>query len=271
MPVEAAHCIDVVQVYDSDAGPVPALRGVDVVLEAGTITVITGPSGAGKSTLLRLLAGLEPPTAGEVLIDGQATARLRNRARRGFMARHVGYVFQRPHENLLEDLTVRQHLALATRLCGRPHSAAALDAVRDEAGLGDVPDVRPAALSAGQQQRLAFAMARIGGPTIVVADEPSAELDGAEAAALAASMRAAADRGDTFAIATHDPVLMAVADQRLVVRRGLASSYSTRREHDIALIDDVGRLQMPDSIRDLFPSGRARMSIDTEGMRLDPP
>jgi putative ABC transport system ATP-binding protein len=270
MPVEAARCIDVVQVYDSDAGPVPALRGVDVVLEVGSITVITGPSGAGKSTLLRLLAGLEPPTAGEVLINGQATAKLRSRARRGFVAHHVGYVFQRPHENLLEDLTVRQHLALATRLCGHHRSASSLDRRRDESGVDDLPDVRPAALSAGQQQRLAFAMARIGRPTIVVADEPSAELDGAEAEALALSMRTAADRGATFAVATHDPVLMAVADQRLVVRRGLAASYSTRREHDIALIDDVGRLQLPDTVRDLFPSGRARLSIDTEGMRLDP-
>lgn len=270
MPGDAARCVDVVQVYDSEAGPVPALRGVDLALAAGTITVVTGPSGAGKSTLLRLLAGLERPTAGEVVIGGQGTARLRARARRSFLTRHVGYVFQRPHENLLDDLTVHQHLVLGCRLGGRRPTTAAVDAVRRDAGIDDLPDVRPGALSAGQQQRLAFALARLNGPTIVVADEPSAELDGDEAAALASTMRTAADAGATFALATHDPVLMAVADQRVVVRRGLAAAYPTRGEQGVTFIDDDGRVQLPSSVRDLFPSARARLSLDNDGVRLEP-
>jgi putative ABC transport system ATP-binding protein len=217
---EAAACRDVVQVYLSAAGNVAALRGVDASFPVGTVTVLVGPSGAGKSTLLRLLAGMERPTAGEVIIAGQETAGLSTRSRRALFARHVGYVFQRAQENLFDYLTVAQHADLAHRMRGLKPSAASIESLLAAAGLSDRASDRPAALSAGRQQQLSFALACAGGPSLIVADEPSAELDAQAAAELTRQIFGYVRAGSTFVIATHDPILIDLADQRLVVARG---------------------------------------------------
>ena len=159
--------------------------------------MVIGPSGAGKSTFLRLLACLERPSAGDVFIGGEPTALLGHRARRQLAARRLGYVFQRPAENLLEYLTVAEHMTLAARMratAARRSDAAAPstrrpggDRVAARGHRPRRPD-RPAARGTcrpGEQQRLAFAMAVVGEPALVIADEPSAELDPAATAALA--------------------------------------------------------------------------------------
>jgi putative ABC transport system ATP-binding protein len=237
MPVDAAACRDLVQVYPSESGAVPALRGVDAHFATGSITVITGPSGAGKSTLLRLLACLEHPTAGDVWIARQQTGTMRKRVRRDLVARHIGYVFQRPRDNLLDYLTASEHLALALqmRVGHRPSGIECRDMLASF-GLDDITSRRPDDIAAGSQQLLAFAMATIGAPAIVVGDEPSAELDADATGRLVALLRTSSGAGRTFVLATHDPSIMAIADQHIEVRRGLVTDLTLpgRPEHDDA-------------------------------------
>ena len=270
MPDDAASCHDLVQVYPSDAGAVPALRGIDARFPIGSITVVAGPSGAGKSTLLRLLAGLERPTAGEVWITGRRTAQLGQRARRRLAAQHVAYVFQRPRDNLLDYLTVAEHVALGARMRTGRVGAETLAAGLDPFGLRDVAGRRPDALSAGEQQRLAFATATAGDPALVVADEPSAELDAAATAALVGVLRHEAARGRTFVLATHDPMLVAAADQRLLVSNGSLVARARRGEDDVTVIDESGRIRLPDDVLALFPRRRASIERDGAGVRIDP-
>lgn len=235
MPADAASCRDLVQVYPSESGAVPALRGVDAQFPTGSITVITGPSGAGKSTLLRLLACLEPPTAGDVWIAGQRTSTMRKRARHNLVARNIGYVFQRPHDNLIDYLTAIEHLALALKMRTGQHSTdrdyreilASID-------LGDLATSRPNEFAAGPQQLLAFTMATIGAPALVIGDEPTAELDSDATDRLITLLRTSINTGRTFVLATHEPAIVAIADQHLEVRRGLVTDLTppTRRTQD---------------------------------------
>lgn len=232
MPAEAAACRGLVQVYNSASGNVAALRGIDAVFNVGSVTAIVGPSGAGKSTLLRLLAGLEAPAAGDVVVAGHSTAMLRTRQRRRIMARHIGYVFQRPQDNMFDYLSVAEHVDLAARLRDIAPQEQDTALTIKEAGLMGLAHHKPGELSAGQQQRLAFALARVGGPALVVADEPSAELDPDSCHQLVAQIRQQALEGATFVIATHDPYLIAASDQQIVVERGLATTHETQPIHD---------------------------------------
>ena len=235
MPDDAASCRDLMQIYPSDSGAVPALRGVDAQFPVGSITVVTGPSGAGKSTLLRLLACLERPVAGEVFIAGERTAHLRRNARRELITRQIGYVFQRPRDNLLDYLTAAEHLTMALQMRnGQRVGRVDRNAMMASFNLDDVASRRPDQLGAGRQQLLAFAMAIAGDPAIVVADEPTAELDADAAAGLIRQLAVAAGAGRTFVLATHDPMVMAIADQHLVVRRGLLEQHEllARRPDD---------------------------------------
>src|SRR5688500_5514592 len=172
----AAECREVVQVYPSGSGPVHALRGVSFTVAHGSLTAVIGPSGAGKSTLLRMLGGLERPAVGEVLIGGQRTEHLSGRARRRIVGRRIGHAVQIPAHNLLEYLSVREHVRLAWSMRASA-PAGAVDRLVAAAGLPEGASVRPGDLAVGEQQRLAFAMAVAGDPDLVVADEPTASLD----------------------------------------------------------------------------------------------
>jgi putative ABC transport system ATP-binding protein len=278
----AASCRDLVQIYPAADRAVAALRGVDADFERGTITMVIGPSGAGKSTFLRLLACLERPSAGDVFIGGEPTALLSHRARRHLAARRLGYVFQRPAENLLEYLTVVEHMTLASRMRSTAtrrddhdrSSAAEHDAIASllaATNLAELTDRRPQDLSAGEQQRLAFAMAVVGEPALVIADEPSAELDPAATTALADLLKLLSDLDTTLVIASHDPVLMAVADQVLVIRNGTLSARGLGVDPPLAVLDATGRIQLPDDAGERLPDGRARIEADGDGFRIERP
>ena len=216
----SASCRDVVRVYRSASGPVRALKGVDADIPAGQVTAIVGPSGSGKTTLLRILAALDRPTEGEVQVAGASLEALSRRGRRALRRRHVGYVFARPSENLLDYLTARQLIVLAARLRG--HAIDQWEPARLLAALGleHRLDHRPVEMSGGEQQRLALAAAVVGGPALVLADEPTAELDQSSAQRLVASLHALAERGTALAVATHDPVVVAAADRVIRIADG---------------------------------------------------
>jgi putative ABC transport system ATP-binding protein len=197
----AVRLDEVVKVYAHATSRVRALRGITLTLPAGRLTAVAGPSGSGKSTLLRLLAGMDRPTSGSVTIAGLEGAGAYEQRRA------VGYVFQRPSDNFVPYLTVEEHLALAGD--GNGEGRAALDRLE----IAHTAGRRPAELSGGEQQRAALAQLLVAGNPMVVADEPTAELDTASAQALLASLRALVEGGTTFVVATHDPGVMAVADE----------------------------------------------------------
>ena len=266
----AAECREVVQVYPSGSGPVHALRGVSFTIRRGSLTAVIGPSGAGKSTLLRMLGGLERPAVGEVLIGGERTEHLSGRARRRLVGRRIGHVFQIPAHNLLDYLTVRDHVRLAWRMrASEPPGA--VDRLLAAAGLVDLAPARPDDLAVGEQQRLAFAMAVAGDPDLVVADEPTASLDPEGAAILIEMLRDLTARGQTLVVSTHDHRLLDLADQVLVIRSGVLVAAGPRELGPPAVIDTAGRLALDPATLALFPDGRVRITPDGDGIRVDRP
>lgn len=202
-------CRGVTKVYRAPTGPVTALFGVDLDFPSCSLSVIRGASGSGKSSLLRILAGTDRPTSGSAVIAGQEVESLSARRRRAMRRRHVGYVHQEPSHNLLPYLTSAAQLRLWAQMRGAPTGE--VDELLEVLGIGSRADHRPDQLSGGEQQRLAFASAVIGRPALVVADEPTAELDSHSAAQLMAAVRDLAARGSTVVVSSHDDVVAAAA------------------------------------------------------------
>ncbi|MFN2489943.1 MAG: ABC transporter ATP-binding protein [Actinomycetota bacterium] len=215
----AASCSDVVKIYLSAAGHVRALDAVDAEFPERAVTAVLGPSGSGKSSLLKILAGLERATSGQVEVGGAWFSGLGpgglRRARRAL----VGYVFQRPSDNLISYLTVIEHLRLAARLRSR-EGGGEVDELLEVLGLGPRATSLPRHLSGGEQQRVAFAQAVIGAPAVVIADEPTAELDGRSARALVDVIGDLARRGSAIIVATHDVAVSQGAQRRIVLDHG---------------------------------------------------
>jgi putative ABC transport system ATP-binding protein len=210
LPSDVA-CAGLVKEYATATGTVRALKGVDAAFPAGRVTAVVGPSGSGKSSLLRILAVTTCPTAGSVRIGGVDVAALGARGRRRVRRELVGYVFQQPADNLLPYLTAREQLELAARLRGR-RGAGEVERLLAALGLEHRADHRPEQLSGGEQQRLAFAAAVIGGPALVVADEPTAELDSEAGERLMQAVLGLRDQGTSLVVSSHDPVVTGAVD-----------------------------------------------------------
>jgi putative ABC transport system ATP-binding protein len=198
---------------------VHALRGVSLTFPAGEFTAIMGPSGSGKSTLMHLLAGLDRPTSGSVVVDGQELAGLDDRRLTNLRRDKLGFVFQA--YNLVPVLTAEENITLPTTLAGRKPEKGWLDTLVDTVGLRDRLTHRPSELSGGQQQRVAVARALIARPAVVFADEPTGNLDSASSAEVLRLLRRAVDEfGQTVIMVTHDAGAAAAADRVVVLRDG---------------------------------------------------
>jgi predicted ABC-type transport system involved in lysophospholipase L1 biosynthesis ATPase subunit len=201
------------KVYGPAALPVPALRGVSAAVAAGEFVAVTGPSGCGKSTLLHLLAGLEAPTSGTVLVNGTDLGRLDEDGRTAFRGRHIGVVFQA--FNLLDILTAEENVALPLTLAGVP-TAAATPRAREalgRVGLSGRAGHRPAELSGGEQQRVAVARALVADPPLILADEPTGNLDATSGRVVFDLLRGLAGGRRTVVMVTHDPAMARRADR----------------------------------------------------------
>jgi putative ABC transport system ATP-binding protein/macrolide transport system ATP-binding/permease protein len=216
----AAACRGVGKTYRTATESVTALDDVTLTIPRARVTVVVGPSGSGKSSLLRLLACIDSPDRGEVHVAGQRVDRLRARARRRLRRRQVAYLFQRPGDNLLPYLDADGQVRLAAQLRGAAVSAEEALALLDRLGLRERADHRPAQLSGGEQQRLAVACGVVGDPALVVADEPTAELDTAAAERVLVAMEDLAAAGVGFVLSSHDPRVMAIADGLLRLDHG---------------------------------------------------
>ena len=269
MPAGAAvRCSRLLRIYPSAAGETHALRGVDAEFAAGAVTAITGPSGSGKTSLLAIMALLERQDGGELTVLGRDVDAMSRRALQRLRRRSVALVPQRPTDSLYPHLTVRQHLAQVARLRGAPVAAA--DAAVLAVGLQERADAVPGRLSGGEQQRLGVAVAGVGEPPVLVADEPTAELDDSTSALVLDELARCAAAGSCVIVATHDPRVVAVADRVLALRHGVLSGDRQRDGALTAPIDSTGRLQLPPEALALFPDGRAEVVVEPDGVRLLP-
>jgi putative ABC transport system ATP-binding protein len=217
----AATCSGLVKSYWTETGVVRALEGIDATFRSGAVTAVVGPSGSGKSSLLRLLAGMDRPTAGDVSVAGMSLNSISSRKLRKVRHGLVGYVFQRPSDNFISYLTVTEHLRLAAGRSNDPREAQELLAAL---GIEGRADHLPHELSGGEQQRAAFAQVMMTKPSVVVADEPTAELDGQSGEDLLKVVQSIAETGVGFIIATHDAKVARMADRTIEIDHGRLKS-----------------------------------------------
>ncbi|HEY7950605.1 MAG TPA: ABC transporter ATP-binding protein [Solirubrobacterales bacterium] len=205
--------------FGEGAAAVDALVDVSTAFDRGRFTAIMGPSGSGKSTLMHILAGLDKPTAGTVVLDGQEITSLDDTELTKLRRDKLGFVFQ--FFNLLPVLTAEENLVLPLSIAGRKPDQAWLDQLVDTVGLGDRRTHRPSELSGGQQQRVAVARALVSKPTVVFADEPTGNLDSKASSDVLRLLRHAVDDfGQTVIMVTHDPAAAAHADRLITLRDG---------------------------------------------------
>jgi putative ABC transport system ATP-binding protein len=218
-PAPIVSTVDLHRTYGEGEAAVHALRGVTVAFPAGQFTAIMGPSGSGKSTLMHLLAGLDRPTSGSVVVDGEELANLDDKRRTALRRDKLGFVFQA--FNLVPVLSALENITLPLTLAGRKTDQAWLDTLVDAVGLRDRLSHRPAELSGGQQQRVAIARALISRPAVVFADEPTGNLDSVSSHEVLELLRRAVDEfGQTVIMVTHDAGAAASADRVLVLQDG---------------------------------------------------
>jgi ABC-type lipoprotein export system ATPase subunit len=270
-------CDRLVRIYAAPGGiEVQALQGLDLLMSEGELAALVGASGSGKSTLMNILAGLDRPTAGSVRVDGHDLGAMTARQRLAYRRRTIGFIWQQTSRNLLPYLTAQQNVALPMRLAGRgtrerrSRSAELLDLL----GLADCLERRPDQLSGGEQQRAAIAVALANQPKVLLADEPTGELDTATAAEVFAALRTAnAELGVTVLIVTHDPAVSAQVRRVIAIRDGRTSAETHRPSPgaasddpgsavEYAVLDRAGRLQLPREMTE--PLGMAGL------VRLEP-
>ncbi|QWW19548.1 ABC transporter ATP-binding protein [Schaalia sp. 19OD2882] len=218
-PTPVVHLSSVSKTYGQGDTQVLALDKVDVSFEAGRFTAIMGPSGSGKSTMLHVLAALDTPTSGHVVVDGTNLSRLGDDELTKLRRDRIGFVFQA--FNLVPTLDAEANITLPLRLAGRAPDPAWFDEVVKALDLRPRLRHLPSQLSGGQQQRVAVARALVSRPAVIVADEPTGNLDSASSAEVLQLLRTAVDDlGQSVIMVTHDQKAALVADRVLVVRDG---------------------------------------------------
>jgi putative ABC transport system ATP-binding protein len=203
---------DLTRRYGAGDTAVDALRGVSIDVAQGELVAVMGPSGSGKSTLMHILAGLDQPTEGEVVIDGKDITKLKDSELTKLRRKHIGFIFQ--FFNLLPMLTAEENVVLPLSIAGTKPDREWVDKVIGDVGLSDRRKHRPSELSGGQQQRVAIARAMVSRPTVMFADEPTGNLDSRTSVEILELLRRSVeDYGQTTVMVTHDAKAAAIADR----------------------------------------------------------
>jgi putative ABC transport system ATP-binding protein len=211
---------DLTKVYGKRDAAVHALRGVDFKVESGEFVAVIGPSGSGKSTLLHLLGGVDRPTGGSIKVENQELSKLSEKQLSLYRRRRIGFVFQ--YYNLVPVLTVEENIALPLMLDGLKPDQAWLDELLTRLNLTEKRNSLPNQLSGGQQQRTAMARALIHWPALVLADEPTGNLDSHNGREIMALLKDTVRRvGQTLVLITHDSNIAAQADRIMIIEDGL--------------------------------------------------
>jgi len=275
-------CEDLVRIFTTEGIEVQALQGLNLRVEAGDLVALVGASGSGKSTLLTILSGLDRPTAGSAVVAGTNLLSMGARTRAHYQRATVGFVWQQAGRNLLPYLTAAENVALPM-VVARTHRRGDARAVRaaellDVMGVADCRDRLPSQMSGGQQQRVAIAAAVANGPRVLLADEPTGELDESTSADVLEAMRHVNGAlGVTTLIVTHDPTVSEHVHRTVQIRDGRTSTEVLRRteldEHgrerlhaeEFAVLDKVGRMQLPrDFVDALDLRDRVRLGLERD-------
>jgi len=262
----SVRCDRLVKLYWAQTGEVQALRGVEAVFRTGTMSAITGPSGSGKSSLLSILALNERHTAGDLEVFGESVSGMPTRRVARLRRQTIAWVPQRASDALLPSLRVREQLDQVANLRGRSVPEEALERLQ----LQHRRNAYVHELSGGEQQRLAVLAAVTSGAQLVVADEPTAQLDDESAALVIAELRACADAGSCVIVASHDDRVAPMTDRVLALRHGVLSAEH-REGRALVPIDSAGRLQLPPSALLLFPDDRAELVVEDDRVVLRRP
>ncbi|TGB13325.1 ABC transporter ATP-binding protein [Streptomyces sp. MZ04] len=257
-------CDRLVRVFSTDGIEVQALQGLDLLVREGELMALVGASGSGKSTLMNILAGLDEPTAGAARVAGRDLLTMGAKERLGYRRDVVGFVWQQTGRNLLPYLTAAQNVSLPMQLrggrrFGRTQKSQRAAELLELLGVADCGDRRPRELSGGQQQRVAIAVALANNPSVLLADEPTGELDSHTAEQIFAAFRTANEiLGTTIVIVTHDQAVASEVRRTVAIRDGRTSTEVLRRtevdettgkesvtSREYAMLDRAGRLQLP--------------------------
>jgi ABC-type lipoprotein export system ATPase subunit len=278
-------CDRLVRIFATDGIEVQALQGLDLVVAKGELTAIVGASGSGKSTLMNILAALDVPTAGSVRVAGHDLAALTARERTHYRRRSVGFVWQQTERNLLPYLTAWQNVLVPMQFSAVPRKARVrrVGELLDLFGVAYCADRTPAMMSGGEQQRVAIATAMANDPAVLLADEPTGELDSETARTVVSALRAAnTELGVTILVVTHDPMLSGQVRRTVAIRDGRTSSETLRRQDadaadtpahavEYALVDRAGRIQLPrDMIDGLQIRERVRLEAEPDHIGVWP-
>ncbi|WP_422730941.1 ABC transporter ATP-binding protein [Microbacterium abyssi] len=283
----AIVCEGLVRIFTAQGVEVQALQGLDLRMMTGELVAVVGASGSGKSTLLGILAGLDRPTAGSARVAGHDLVTMKGAERLGYRRRSVGFVWQQSTRNLLPYLSARENIAMVHEVAGvvpRSERAATGDELLDLLGAAEVADKRPAEMSGGQRQRVAIAVALANRPRVLLADEPTGELDEHTSAEVLAAMETVnRERGVTTLIVTHDAGITEHVDRTVHIRDGRTSTETLRRtdtDHEgravrtaqeYAVLDRAGRMQLPaDFVSALDLSERVRLTLEPDHVRVAP-
>ncbi|MFE0138368.1 ABC transporter ATP-binding protein [Streptomyces sp. NPDC059037] len=258
-------CDRLVRVFSTDGVEVQALQGLDLLVREGELMALVGASGSGKSTLMNILAGLDEPTAGAARVAGRDLLTMGAKERLGYRRDVVGFVWQQTGRNLLPYLTAAQNVALPMQLRGgggfgrRAQKSRRAVELLELLDVADCRDRHPRQLSGGQQQRVAIAVALANNPSVLLADEPTGELDSHTAEQIFAAFRTANEHlGTTIVIVTHDQAVASEVRRTVAIRDGRTSTEVLRRtevdettgqesviSREYAMLDRAGRLQLP--------------------------
>jgi putative ABC transport system ATP-binding protein len=266
-------CDRLFHIYRLAGHEVVSLQGVDLAVDRCEMVALLGPSGSGKSTLLSILGGLERPSAGRVLVEGRDLAKLPEIGLTEFRRRRVGFVWQVPARNLLPHASVAENLELPMILAGLPATRRRRRAglLLDAVDLGGAGRGTVRALSGGEQQRLAVAVALANNPPLLLADEPTSQLDRANVARVVDLLGTARDElGTTVVMVTHDPEVAARMDRTLTIRDGRVGAEG-RAGVEHAVIGPTGSVHLPPRALDVLPPGsRAIVEVAPDGVVLRP-
>ncbi len=273
------ECEGLVYIYKTTQLEVVALQGLDLRVETGEMVAIAGRSGSGKTTLMNILAGVDVPNAGKAVVAEQDLTRMTEGERDRYRHETVGYLLQRSQANLLAHLTALENVQLAT-LAGRPVRDERARHLLERFGLGDRMDEQPGNLDGGQKIRLALAVALANGPRLLLADEPTAELDTATAHGVLTDLAKLLDDLDTTAVfVTHDPELERFAGRVIQIRDGKTSTetrWTGSREamvaDELVIMDRAGRIQLPRAyVEKLALKERVRVRLESDRISILPP
>jgi putative ABC transport system ATP-binding protein len=217
-PVAALEADRLYRFYHAGDDETLALQGVSLRVLGGEVVAVTGPSGSGKSTLLACLAGLDEPDGGVVRVGGERLSRRPEQERARLRARSIGMLYQA--SNLVGHLSVEANVALAQQLAGGPTDHARRTEILDRVGIGHRSHARPGELSGGELARAGLAVALANDPAVLLADEPTGELDSVTARSVLALLRERADSGGSVVVVTHSPDVAAATDREIHLRDG---------------------------------------------------